>query len=60
MPKIWCIVGMVIASLIFLLFVLDLALAFPFSRAAMLMDILFVISAALLGWLSWSTFQEQP
>jgi hypothetical protein len=31
----------------------------PFSKAAMIMDILFVLCAAGLGWLSWSTFKEQ-
>lgn len=60
MPKGLSIFGMVIASLIFLLFVLDLAIGFPFSRAAMLMDIIFILCAAGLGWLAWGTFKEQP
>jgi hypothetical protein len=59
MPKMLSIFGMVIAALILVLFLLDLAIAFPFSRAAMMMDIIFVICAAALGWLSWTTFKEQ-
>jgi len=60
MPKALSISGMVIAVLIFILFVLDLALAFPFQRSSMMMDIVFVICALGLGYLSWTTFKEQP
>lgn len=59
MPKMLSIFGMVIAALILVLFLLDLAIAFPFSRAALVMDIIFVICAGALGWLSWTTFKEQ-
>ena len=60
MPKALSISGMVIAVLIFLLFVLDLALGFPFGRASMMMDIVFVLCSLGLGYLSWATFKEQP
>ena len=60
MPKALSIGGMVIAVLIFLLFVLDLALAFPFQRSSMMMDIVFVLCALGLGYLSWITWKEQP
>ena len=60
MPKALSISGMVIAVLIFLLFVLDLALAFPFQRSSMMMDIVFVLCSLGLGYLSWATFKEQP
>ena len=60
MPKALSISGMVIAVLIFLLFVLDLALAFPFQRSSMMMDIVFVLCALGLGYLSWITWKEQP
>jgi hypothetical protein len=62
MPKGLCVTGMVIAILIFLLFLLDLVLPVswaPFKRASLLMDISFVICASGLGYLSWSTFREQ-
>ena len=60
MPKALAISGMVIAVLIFLLFVVDLALAFPFQRSSMMMDIVFVLCSLGLGYLSYITFKEQP
>lgn len=59
MPKVFCIVGMVVAGLLAFLFALDAALGFPFGRASLLMDIAFLLCAAGLGFLSWSTFREQ-
>ena len=63
MPKALSIGGMVIAALILLLFALDLVLPrsiAPLARASWLMDIIFVLCAAGLGYLSWITFKEQP
>jgi hypothetical protein len=51
--------GMVIAILILVLFLLDLAVAFPFRRISMPMDITFVLCAVGLGYISWSTLREQ-
>lgn len=59
MPKVFCIVGMVIAGILAFLFALDLALKFPFGRASLPMDVAFVICALGLGYLSWSTWREQ-
>lgn len=59
MPKVLCLTGMVIAILIFALFLLDLALKIPFQRISLMMDIVFVTCAAALGYLSWSTLREQ-
>jgi hypothetical protein len=59
MPKVFCIVGMVVAGLLALLFTLDAALTFPFGRASLMVDIAFIICAIGLGYLSWSTFREQ-
>ena len=59
MPRVLCILAMVIAGLVFLLFLLDLALGFPFQRAGgLLMDIGFLLSAAVLAYLSWATFRQ--
>jgi hypothetical protein len=58
MPKALCIVGMVIAVLIFILFTLDLLLGFPFSYASPLMDISFVLCSVALGYMSLSAFWE--
>ena len=59
MPKVLCLTGMVIAILILVLFLLDLAVAFPFRRSSMMMDISFVFCAVGLGYISWSTLREQ-
>jgi hypothetical protein len=59
MPKVLCLAGMVIAILILVLFLLDLALKFPFQRINTLMDVVFVICAVALGYVSWSTLREQ-
>lgn len=58
MPKILTITGMVVAGLLLLLFGLDLAIGIPFSKASMLLDIGFAVSAGLLAYLSWSTYRE--
>ena len=62
MPKALCLTGMVIAILVFAIFLLDLVLpagmAF-FKKASVSLDIIFVICALTLGYLSWSTFREQ-
>jgi hypothetical protein len=59
MPKALCIVGMVVAVLLALLFGLDLGLGIPFGGGSMVMSIGFIVCAAILGYLSWATFREQ-
>lgn len=66
MPKVLCIAGMVISVLIILLFLTDFLLNMfgavslaPFKGASGLMDIVFVLCGAGLGYLSWLTFKEQ-
>ena len=49
--------GLVVSLLLLLIFGLDLAIAIPFGRSVMVMDIGFVISALLLAYMSWSTFR---
>lgn len=58
MAKGLTIFAMVIAVLILVLFSLDLAIKIPFRRASVLLDVIFAISAAGLGYISWSTFKE--
>ena len=59
MSKGMTIMGMVVALLIFILFLLDLVISIPFGQAGgMLCDILFVLAAAGLGLLSFTTFRE--
>ena len=59
MPKALCLTGMVIAIVVFLLFLLDLILGFPFQGASKLLDVVFVICAGVLGFISFTTFREQ-
>jgi hypothetical protein len=59
MPKALCIVGMVVAVLLVILFGLDLAVKIPFARISGMMDVGFILCSLALGYLSWSTFREQ-
>jgi len=61
MPKALCIVGMVVAGILVILFGLDLALPYgkPFGGVSTIMSIGFLVCAAVLGYVSWSTFREQ-
>jgi high-affinity Fe2+/Pb2+ permease len=58
MSKAMTILGMVVAGLVGLVFVLDLAVGIPFDRANMVMDIGALIAAAILGYLSWDALRE--
>lgn len=59
MPKILCIIGTVIAALVFLVFASDLAIGIPFRQASKTMDIGFLVFSIVLGYLSWTTLREQ-
>ena len=59
MAKVLCISGLVISALLGLIFVADLAIGIPFGKVNTTMDIVFVLCAAITGYLSWSTFREQ-
>ena len=54
MSKLLPLIGMVSAGLIGILFLADLAAGFPFGRVSMAADVGFVISSAIVGYLSWS------
>ena len=58
MPKVLTISGMVVAGLLALIFILDLASGIPFKKASTFMDVGFLICAFALAYLSWSTFRE--
>ena len=59
MPKALCITGLAVSAILFLIFLSDLAIAAPFKRANLIMDIAFVLCSAGLGFLSWMTWKEQ-
>jgi len=59
MPKVLCMTGMVIAILILVIFFLDLVVKVPLQRTNPVMDVVFILCAIGLGYLSWSTLREQ-
>ena len=58
MPRILCIVGMVLAGVLFLLFALDAASGAVFN-AGIIWDVLLLLCAGGIGWNAWTTFREQ-
>jgi hypothetical protein len=58
MSKALTIVGMVVAGLVGLVFLLDLAVSFPFDRASIVMDVGALVAAGLLGYLSWDAMRD--
>ena len=60
MAKALCIISLIVAIGLLLLFGLDLAIGVPFRKANMPMDVGFVVAAALLAYMSWSSYREQP
>ena len=59
MAKVLNIFGMVVAGLTGVIFTLDLAIGLPFGGASMMLDISFILCAAILGYLSWATLREK-
>jgi hypothetical protein len=66
MPKILCLTSMAICVLVFLLFFFDLIGGLtgmtgiaPFRGADPMIDVVFSISAAITGIMSYFTFREQ-
>lgn len=60
MAKVLCILSLIVAVSLLLLFGLDLAMGIPFRQANMPMDIGFAVASALLAYMSWTSFREQP
>ena len=58
MAKGLTIMSLVTAVLLLLLFGLDLAIGIPFQKANWLMDLIFVLCALGLGYISWTTYKE--
>ncbi len=66
MPKVFCLIGLGAATLILVIFLADLLFGLigmkslaPFYMASLTMDIIFIVSAIGLAFLSWQTFREQ-
>ncbi|MDZ4819567.1 MAG: hypothetical protein SGJ20_11395 [Planctomycetota bacterium] len=58
MAKAFAIFGMAVAIIFFLVFTMDLATGLPFSKASVVADVGFMVSALALGYISWTTFRE--
>jgi hypothetical protein len=56
--KILCMGAMIVAGLLTLLFLLDAALGIPFSRASIVLDVLFIIGGAFVLWQGYMTYRE--
>ncbi len=63
MPRLLCLGGLVVAGLVFLLFLLDMIMSLVgmgalFRYPSLLMDLTFMLCSAILGYLSWMSFKE--
>lgn len=58
MARILCIIGLVISSLVALLFLADLAAGVPFNRHNAMMDGVFLVCAAIVAVMSFQTLRE--
>ena len=58
MARAMSIAGLVVAGLLLIVFGFDLALEIPFGRANWVMDVGFVVCAAILGYMSWDALAE--
>jgi len=63
MPRLLCLGGLVVAGLVFLLFLLDFVMTMAgmgaiFRYPSLLMDLTFMLCSAILGYLSWMSLKE--
>jgi hypothetical protein len=47
-----------VSSLMFVIFLLDLLLGWPFGRVSATLDIFALIAALLVAYLAWDTYKE--
>jgi hypothetical protein len=47
-----------VSGLLLVLFLLDAILGFPFGGLSFFVDVLAVLSAGIVGFLAWESFQE--
>lgn len=58
MSKALAFTGLILSGLIVILFVADLAAAFPFRRTSILLDAAFIVSGLITAYLSWSLLDQ--
>lgn len=54
MSNVLSLAGLIISGVVVILFVADLAAAFPFQRVSVAADIGFILAGLLVAYLSWS------
>lgn len=65
MPKALCLIGLVFSILVALIFLADIVLGLagsdsaPLRLTSLVMDILFVLAACGVAYVSWTTYREQ-
>ena len=59
MEKWMCWSGLGVSGVVFLLFLLDLILGFPFGRLSVTVDILAILACGLVAYVSWDALQDQ-
>ena len=59
MSKALCWVGLILSLIVFLIFLLDVSAAIPFGRRNIFVDVIFMVIALLMMWMSWTTYREQ-
>jgi hypothetical protein len=52
--------GLIVSGFVVILFVADLAAAFPFRRTSILVDVAFILSGLITAYLSWSLLGSGP
>ena len=52
------ITGLLVSGLIGILFLADLAAAFPFRRVSIALDVAFVLASLIVAYLSWTLFEK--
>lgn len=58
MEKWLCLVAMIVAALLMVLYGLDLILKWPFGRVAFFQDIALIIAGGLVLWQGYETWRE--
>lgn len=58
MSKALAVTGLIVSGLIVIVFLADLAAAFPFRRSSWLLDLAFIVSGLLVAYLSWSIMDQ--
>jgi hypothetical protein len=58
MAKAMSIAGMIVAGLLALVFIADLAVGIPFGGVGKMTDAGFIVSSLILAYLSWNAFRD--